>query len=288
MERFMGRWITPVLLLPVVILCTAAIMNFDTKQLAPSSGYDSGAFFKGFLEGYNTMDALAALAFGIVILTAIQKKGVHDEKQLSRYTLRAAIIAGGLLAAVYISFGLLGVKIAANGTFENGTAILSSASTLFFGKAGTSFIGVIFTLACFTTVVGLTSACGQYFSKLLPKASYKFVITAVTLIGFTLSNIGLNQILKVSVPFLVTAYPLTIVLITLSFFNGIFTNPRKVYGSAILFTGVFAALGGLSTFGFDLGALQTLWEISPSRLCWNGMGCTCCSRHCTGHPSKQN
>lgn len=74
MERFMGRWITPVLLLPVVILCTAAIMNFDTKQLAPSSGYDSGAFFKGFLEGYNTMDALAALAFGIVILTAIQKK----------------------------------------------------------------------------------------------------------------------------------------------------------------------------------------------------------------------
>lgn len=167
------------------------------------------------------------------------------------------------MAAVYISLGLLGVKIAANGTFENGTAILSSASTLFFGKAGTSFIGVIFTLACFTTVVGLTSACGQYFSKLLPKASYKFVITAVTLIGFTLSNIGLNQILKVSVPFLVTAYPLTIVLITLSFFNGIFTNPRKVYGSAILFTGVFAALGGLSTFGFDLGALQTLWEISP-------------------------
>lgn len=263
MERFMGRWITPFLLLSVVILCTAAIMNFDTKPLAPSGGYDSGAFFKGFLEGYNTMDALAALAFGIVILTAIQKKGVHDEKHLSRYTLRAAIIAGGLLAAVYISLGLLGVKIAANGTFENGTAILSSASTLLFGKAGTAFIGAIFTLACFTTVVGLTSACGQYFSKLLPKASYKLVITAVTLIGFTLSNLGLNQILKVSVPFLVTAYPLTIVLITLSIFNGFFRNPRKVYGSAILFTGVFAALGGLSTFGFDLGALQTLREVLP-------------------------
>jgi len=51
--------------------------------------------------------------------------------------LRAAIIAGGLLAAVYISLGLLGVKITANGTFENGTAISSSASTLLFGKAGT-------------------------------------------------------------------------------------------------------------------------------------------------------
>ena len=173
-----------------------------------------------------------------------------------------------MLAAVYISLGLSGVKIAANGTFENGTAILSSASTLLFGKAGTAFIGAIFTLACFTTVVGLTSACGQYFSKLLPKASYKLVITAVTLIGFTLSNLGLNQILKVSVPFLVTAYPLTIVLITLSIFNGFFRNPRKVYGSAILFTGVFAALGGLSTFGFDLGALQTLREVLSVGMEW--------------------
>ncbi|MBT2690583.1 branched-chain amino acid transport system II carrier protein [Bacillus sp. ISL-47] len=263
MEKFMGRWITPVLLLSVVVLCAVALVNLDATQLAPAGGYESGAFFKGFLEGYNTMDALAALAFGIVILTAIQKKGVRDEKQLSRHTLKAALVAGTLLALVYVSLGLMGGKMAAHDTFENGTAILSSASTLLFGKAGTAFIGFIFTLACFTTVVGLTTACGQYFSNLLPKASYKSIVIAVTLVGFTLSNLGLSQILKVSVPFLVTAYPLTIVLITLSFFNGYFKHPRKVYGSAMLFTGVFAALGGLSAFGLELGALQSLRNILP-------------------------
>ncbi|MBB3869758.1 branched-subunit amino acid permease [Parageobacillus toebii NBRC 107807] len=148
------------------------------------------------------MDALAALAFGIVILTSIQQRGVQDSKKLTEYTLKAGMIAGVLLALVYVSLGLIGGKMAANGSFENGADILSSASTLLLGQSGTALLGFIFTLACFITVVGLTAACGQYFPNLIPKASYKSVVFAVTLVGFTLSNLGLNQILKVSVPFL--------------------------------------------------------------------------------------
>ena len=47
------------------------------------------AFFTGFLEGYNTMDALASLAFGIVVVQVIQGLGVeqggirgHDHRPL--------------------------------------------------------------------------------------------------------------------------------------------------------------------------------------------------------------
>ncbi|PLR96876.1 branched-chain amino acid transport system II carrier protein [Bacillus sp. T33-2] len=263
MEKYMGRWITPVLLLAMVVLCTAGFAQLDAPLQSPAAAYESGAFFKGFLEGYNTMDALASLAFGIVILTAVKQKGVKEEKQLTKYTLKAAMIAGVLLALVYVSLGLIGGKMAANGTFENGTAILSSAATLLFGQSGTALLGFIFTLACFTTVVGLTAACGQYFSDLVPKASYKAVVLAVTIVGFTLSNLGLSQILKVSVPFLVTAYPLTIVLVVLTFFSRYFQHSRKVYGSAMLFTGVFAAIDGLTTFGLDLGPLQTMRDFLP-------------------------
>ncbi|PLR75222.1 branched-chain amino acid transport system II carrier protein [Bacillus sp. V3-13] len=263
MEKYMGRWITPVLLLSMVVLCVVGFANLDAPLQSPAAEYQAGAFFKGFLEGYNTMDALASLAFGIVILTAIQQRGVREEKQLTKYTMKAAVIAGLLLTLVYVSLGLIGGKMAAMGKFENGTEILSAASTLLLGQSGTALLGFIFTLACFTTVVGLTTACGQYFSKLIPKASYKLVVLAVTLVGFTLSNLGLSQILKVSVPFLVTAYPLTIVLITLAFFNRYFKNTKKVYGSAMLFTGVFAVIGGLNTFGLDLGPLQSLREVLP-------------------------
>lgn len=263
MEKYMGRWITPTLLLAMVILCAAGFVKLDATLQPPSADYQSGAFSTGFIEGYNTMDALAALAFGIVILTAIQQRGVRDRKQLTNYTLKAGLIAGTLLAVVYVSLGLIGGKMAAAGSFENGTDILSAASTLLLGESGTALLGFIFTLACFTTVVGLTTACGQYFSNLIPKVSYKTVVLLVTLVSFTLSNLGLNQILKVSVPFLVTAYPLTIVLIALTFINRYFKNSKKVYGSAILFTGVFALMDGLLAFGIDLGPVQVMRDNLP-------------------------
>ncbi|ANX10755.1 branched-chain amino acid transport system II carrier protein [Fictibacillus arsenicus] len=263
MEKYMGRWITPTLLLAMVVLCTVGFVKLDAPLQSPTANYQSGAFSTGFIEGYNTMDALAALAFGIVILTAIQQRGVRERKKLTTYTLKAGLIAGTLLALVYVSLGLIGGKMAAAGSFENGTDILSAASTLLLGESGTALLGFIFTLACFTTVVGLTAACGQYFSKLIPNVSYKTVVLLVTLVSFTLSNLGLNQILKVSVPFLVTAYPLTIVLIALTFFNRFFKNPKKVYGSAILFTGVFALMDGLLAFGIGLGPVQVIKDILP-------------------------
>ncbi|WP_096271966.1 branched-chain amino acid transport system II carrier protein [Paucisalibacillus globulus] len=263
LEKYLGRFITPVLLVSMVILCVVGFVQLDGKPQAPTGGYESGAFFKGFLEGYNTMDALAALAFGIVILTAIRRRGVSDEKQLKGYMFKAALIAGTLLAAVYVSLGIVGRKMASTGEFADGTQILSAVSSNLFGQSGTALIGLIFTLACFTTVVGLTSACGQYFSRLIPKANYKVVVLVTTLIGFTLTNMGLAQILKVSVPFLTTAYPLTIVLIVLTFFHYRFSGARLVYVSALSFAGVFAVISGLNAFGLDLGPIEGLRSTLP-------------------------
>jgi LIVCS family branched-chain amino acid:cation transporter len=259
----MGRWISPALLLAMIILCVVGFTKLDAPFQAPSEAYASGAFSKGFIEGYNTMDALASLAFGIVILTSIQQRGISNRKKLTKYTLKAGLIAGALLSLVYVSLGIMGARMATNGSYENGTDILTAASTLLLGTGGKVLLGVIFTLACFTTVVGLTTACGQYFSNLIPKASYKTVVLVVTLVGFTLSNMGLNQILKVSVPFLVMAYPLTIVLIVLTFFSRHFKNTKKVYRSAIIFTGVFALIDGLGAFGLQLGPVQTFTNALP-------------------------
>ncbi|WP_449539042.1 branched-chain amino acid transport system II carrier protein [Ferdinandcohnia sp. Marseille-Q9671] len=263
MEKYMGRFIAPTLLIAMVVLIIVGFMELDAPFENPTKQYQSGAFFTGFLEGYNTMDALASLAFGIVILTAIQKKGIENRSQLTTYTFKAGLIAGLLLAAVYVSLGIIGAKMANSGSYEDGTDILSTVATLLFGQSGTVLLGFIFTLACFTTVVGLTTACGQYFSNLIPKASYKAVVIIVTVTGFTLSNLGLAQILKVSVPFLVIAYPLTIVLVTLTFFTKYVKNVKAVYGSAMLFTGVFAVLSGLRAFGIDLGPLQDVRDMLP-------------------------
>lgn len=209
------------------------------------------------------MDALAALAFGIVILTTIKQKGVSDKKQLTTYTIKASLVAGSALALVYLGIGFLGAKMASYGTFDNGTALLSKASTILLGNGGKVLLGVIFTLACFTTCVGLTISCGQYFSKIAPKLSYRLVVTVVTVASFLIANLGLNQIIFVSVPFLVMAYPLTIVLVTLSFFDRYFGGSQKVYAGAMLLTGIVSLYDGLKMVGLKWSFMQSLMDQLP-------------------------
>lgn len=256
---YMGRWITPTLLLAIVVLCVTAFIHLGEPLHAPAENYQTGAFFKGFIEGYSTMDALAALAFGVVILNIFRQRGVKDNHQLMQYTLKAGFVAGLALTFVYVAVGLVGAKMASQGTFENGTAILSATASSFLGYGGKLLLGVIFSLACFTTCVGLTTACGQFFAQISSKFGYKFFVTAVTIVSFALANLGLNEIITVSVPFLVMAYPLTIVLITLSFF----TKAPKIYGSAMMLTGLIALYDGLKAFGLQMKQLQSLMDVLP-------------------------
>lgn len=260
---YMGRIITPVLLVSIVALCVTGFIKLDQPLKAPIENYQSASLFKGFIDGYSTMDALAALAFGIVILTTLKQKGVQDKRKLTQYTIKAGFVAGAALALVYIAIGLLGAKMAGYGTFDNGTAILSKASTILLGNAGKVLLGGIFTLACFTTCVGLTIACGQYFSKIAPKVSYRVVVTLTTLVSFLIANLGLNEIISVSVPFLVMAYPLTIVLVALAFFHRFFGGSHKVYAGSMLLTGIVSLYDGLQAFGLNMRFVATFMGHLP-------------------------
>ncbi|MFF2448413.1 branched-chain amino acid transport system II carrier protein [Neobacillus sp. NPDC058068] len=260
---YMGRFITPVLLLSIVILCVTGFMKLDQPLKAPTETYQTASLFKGFIDGYSTMDALAALAFGIVIITALKQKGISDKKQVTLYTLKTGVIAGAALALVYIGIGLLGAKMAGYGIFENGTDVLSSAATILLGFGGKILLGVIFTLACFTTCVGLTIACGQYFSKIASILSYRMVVTLVTVVSFSLATLGLNQILKASVPFLVMTYPLTIVLVSLAFLHRFFSGSQKVYVCSMVLSGIVSLYDGLKLFGLKWDLLESWMGTLP-------------------------
>lgn len=165
----MGKVITPTLLISIVTLFLIGFFRLDKSFEAPNETYQTASFFKGVIDGYATMDALAAMAFGIVILTAIKQKGVTEHKQLRSYTVKAALIAGTALALVYTGIGFMGTQVAGQETFDNGSEVLSTAVTLLLGNNGKILLGFIFTLACFTTCVVCRFACGSYISKLSEK-----------------------------------------------------------------------------------------------------------------------
>ncbi|TQS72091.1 branched-chain amino acid transport system II carrier protein [Ornithinibacillus gellani] len=258
-----GQLLTPILLLAIVILGIGGIFFLKDPVQAPTAAYESSPFFTGFVEGYLTMDAIAALAFGIIVVQAFKDRGATTKQELITSTLKAGTITAVALITVYAAIGWIGVKLANQGPFDNGGDILSSASHMLFGSYGSLLLGIIVTLACFTTCVGLVVAAGQFFTK-ITGVPYKWIILVVTLGSFAIANQGLNRIIEFSVPVLVFIYPITIVLITLSLLHPLFGGAKAVYRGAILFTAIVSFYEGLTEFnGIELTAIKAWMERLP-------------------------
>jgi LIVCS family branched-chain amino acid:cation transporter len=204
-----GKIITPVLILALAVLGGSAV-------LAPVDGYSlsteayatqAAAFSEGFLQGYQTMDALASLIFGIVIVNAIKAAGVSDSKLHTRYCIYAGIIAATCLGLVYVSLMYLGAtnsQLAANAT--TGVQILTAFVQQTFGPAGLWLLAIVIMLACLTTGVGLITACSSFFSE-LTGISYRTMVIGLSVFSAAVANQGLAQLIAVAVPVLVGLYP---------------------------------------------------------------------------------
>ncbi|MGL4667482.1 MAG: branched-chain amino acid transport system II carrier protein [Saezia sp.] len=224
---YVGKVLTPLLLLSITALVVRAFFVFDGAVVEPPAELISQSpVFNGFLEGYNTMDTLAAIAFCIVILNAIRATGQNTQQLIFKDAFVAALIAGVALAAVYISLGWVGnhynmsaeqyAQVQASGQ-NLGTYILSSAAHITYGVAGKLLLSVIVGLACLTTSIGLVVAVSSYFHSLWSRHSYRTYAIVFTLISFVLANQGLSQVIKGSIPVLLIVYPIAIALIALVF-----------------------------------------------------------------------
>ncbi|MBP2257950.1 LIVCS family branched-chain amino acid:cation transporter [Virgibacillus campisalis] len=257
-----GQFLTPILLLAIVALSIGGFILLKDPLGAPGEKYVSSPFFTGFVEGYLTMDAIAAFAFGIIVVNAFKERGISTQSNLIKSTLKSGIITAIGLIAVYASIGWIGAKMASQGTYENGGEILSSAANFMFGDFGTLLLGIIVTLACFTTAVGLIVASGQYFSKIIP-LPYPVIITIWTLASYLIANQGLNTIISYSVPVLTFIYPITIVLILLTFTQRLFHSSSEVYRGAIIGTMIVSIYDGLIEFGLELPTITSFMEKLP-------------------------
>lgn len=245
-----GYIITPALLASIVLLVAGAYASgFMSGGGPPSAEYEAQAVGRGFVEGYLTMDTIAALAFGLIVVNTLKEKGALDRREIRRSAASAGIIAGIGLAAVYIAIGWLGVHSGPRMIMENGSEILTYSAGESFGFTGTILLGLIVTLACLTTCIGLVTACSQYFQRYLPFLSYPALAFLLTALSFLVGNLGLNTIISLSVPLLVAIYPLAIVLILLSLLNEKITLHRSHYIGAVAGTILVSAYDGLKETG---------------------------------------
>lgn len=245
-----GKFITPVLLAALLVLGGAALLAPAGEIGATAESYRNGPMLKGFLEGYLTMDTLGALVFGIVIATAIRDRGVSEPALITRYSMIAGAIAALGLSLVYLALFYLGATSQGiAGDAQNGVQILTTYVQTTFGTTGSLLLAVVITLACLTTAVGLTTACGEFFSSLLP-VGYRTVVIVFTLFSLAVANQGLTQLISVSVPVLVGLYPLAIALVALNLLDRCWISSRRVFIPVMAVTLVFGVADGLSAAGF--------------------------------------
>lgn len=245
-----GKLITPVLLLALVVLGLSAVLFPLGEVGAPIPTYRDSPLVEGVLQGYLTMDALGALVFGVVITRAIRDRQVQETHIITRYTVIAAIIAAIGLALVYLAlFQLGGTSSALVEPGANGGEILAAFVQHRFGNLGSLLLAVVITLACLTTAVGLISACGAFFSREFP-VSYAQVVWVFTIFCMAVANQGLDSLIRVSIPVLVGLYPLAIVLVCLGLFIPGWQRPQNIMRPVMLVALVFGIIDGLKAAGF--------------------------------------
>lgn len=249
-----GAILTPVLLISILALIVKAVFLFaDQETVAQPSEL---TFISGMLEGYQTMDALASFAFSVIVLNAVKAKNT-DDSQLMRNTIIASVIAAVALGSIYLSIGWIGnnIPLSAEAAAEVsakgqhlGTFILNSVTTQAFGELGRIVLGIIVTLACLTTAIGLIVATSSYFNSIYPKLSYRTYAVIFALIGFVLANQGLNAVISKSVPVLLVLYPISMTALFVLALNLVLPLSKASQALPIILVTIVAVL---SAFGVE-------------------------------------
>lgn len=253
-----GKFLSPLLLLFLCVLFARTFYAPIADILPPVEPYAEAPFATGFTDGYLTMDLLAALAVGQIAISAVKAKGITEQRAIYTTCIKASMMAIVLMGAVYTSLAYLGATCpAVLGYSANGGIILSSATYVFFGDTGKLIMAMIIFFACLTTSIGVSAAfAGYYHAALGGRISYKKLLLGAVLFSFAASNIGLTELIRISVPFLVALYPIFIVLVLLSLLDSQLGGSRRVYRYSIGLTLPFSILDGLQAANIPVSGIQ--------------------------------
>lgn len=251
-----GKVLTPLLLLGLMVLIVKGIVTpLGEITAAPVVG---GVAVTGIRAGYQTLDALGAMLFGIVVLKSAQEKGYEDGKGKTKIIGGSALLAGVLLLVVYLGLTYLGATVA--GRFDvhiTRAELVIHIVEMLLGKAGLVIFAVVVALACVTTAVALVSSSASFFATLCRgKVKYSVFVVVICVFSAVVSNLGLDRIVAIASPVLDVVYPPTLVLIVLSLFGDRVHN--WIHRSAVIGALLTSLLTTVSTYGVKMPFLQKL------------------------------
>lgn len=270
---WVGKLITPLFLLLLFVIIISSLRNpgAAASTVEPHESYRTGYFFSGILEGYNTMDAIAGLAFGIIIVECIRSLGVKEDGRIAVEIAKAGLITAVLMGLIYFLTAIIGAQ--SRGLFEiseNGGIALSQIAGHYLGKTGSVVLALTIGFACLKTAIGLVTSCSETFEKMTGgKVPYRTWVYVFTAFSFGISNVGLSRLIEYSVPMLMLLYPLAMVLILLCLVAGK-TAKRSAFIGALTGALIAAVFDFLRTlpFGIDVSFAEKIFPFYNLGFAW--------------------
>lgn len=252
----LGKYLTPALLVLLTVLIVLSVTGLKGEPPAASGDYTDNPLAAGLIEGYMTMDSLAAMAFGIVVLNSLRQKGIDYGPSLVRGVATSAIGAGVVLVAVYVGLGLVGQIFPGSENYTDGAALLSDAARSTMGFPGVILFGGIVLLACLTTAAGLIGATCEFFHKIIPSVSYRTWAVFFAAASVVVSTLGLDVVLSIAAPIIGFLYPIAITLVAITIIEPLLR--RKLHWAfrvSLTVVTVWAALMTAEDMGADVSPL---------------------------------
>ena len=260
----LGKYLTPLLLILLVLLIAIAAFNFQSGANHAQKTYVDSPFVTGFVEGYLTMDSLAGLAFGIMCVNAVREKGITGKAEVVKAIILSAVVACMILGGIYLGLGVLGNGTLNGAGFADGAILLATVSGQLMGPAGAVVFGLIVFLACMSTAVGLMGSAAEYFNATVPKISYKVWLVIISAVGFLVSISSLETILAIAGPIIGLLYPSAITLIFLAILqNFVARRLDMTFKLALIVSMIWALLMCLDSLGWGSAVIAPMISWAP-------------------------
>ena len=233
-----GRYLTPVLLVSLVVIIATGIATAPVPNFPPKVPYES--FWAGLDQGYQTMDLLAAFFFSVSIVGYLKRQ---DQESTLKQTLVNSLAASGigatLLALVYIGFVFLG------GLYSQDLIGVAAEQRLAFvaektlGPSAAILVATAIATACLTTFIVLIVLFANFLKDELThqKITYPIAVLITLLITYSVSLLGFNALALWIAGALQIAYPALIVFaISLIFerFTKVNLVPAAFWGALVV------------------------------------------------------
>ena len=227
---YIGKFLNPVFLVLLgIVVVLAFIKPMGGISHAPvSANYSDSVLLKGFIDGYNTLDALASLAFGIIIVTTIKKLGITNPNGIAKETFKSGFISIVGMGVIYTLLALMGtMSLGHFKVSENGGIALAQIAQHYLGDYGIIILSLIIIVACLKTAIGLITAFSETFTELFPKMNYLWLATGVALLACIFANVGLLTLVSPLFNHSTIVYKFTTFFTMFAaFFDGVNASPE--------------------------------------------------------------